>query len=133
VSAQMSITDPVKFKPGVDESVLFTLKFPSGVVANCSSSYAAFLNRFRGNAERGWFELQPALNYDGIKGRMRGEKGPKDFEMPAIDQFAAEMDDFASCILAGKPTSVPGEEGRRDLRIMMAIYESAASGKTIKL
>jgi len=133
VSAQMSITDPVKFKPGVDESVLFTLKFPSGVVANCASSYASFLNRFRGNSERGWFELQPALNYNGIKGRMRGEKGPKDFEMPEIDQFAAEMDDFASCILAGKPTSVPGEEGRRDVRIMMAIYESAASGKTIKL
>jgi predicted dehydrogenase len=133
VSAQMSITDPVKFKPGVDESVLFTLKFPSGVLASCSSSYAAFLNRFRGNAERGWFELQPALNYNGITGRMRGEPAPKDLDFPEIDQFAAEMDDFASCILEGKPTRVPGEEGRRDVRIMMAIYESAASGKTIKL
>jgi predicted dehydrogenase len=133
VSAQMSRTDPVKFKPGVDESILFTLKFPSGVVANCASSYAAFLNRFRANAERGWFELQPALNYDGIKGRMRAEGGAKEFSFPPVDHFAAEMDDFADCILNDKQTRVPGEEGRRDLRIMTAIYQSATSGKTIQL
>ena len=43
------------------------------------------------------------------------------------------MDDFADCILNDKPTRVPGEEGRRDQRIMAAIYEAAASGKTIAL
>jgi len=133
VSAQMSITDRVKFKPGVDESLVFTLEFPSGILANCTSSYAAFLNRFRANAERGWFELQPALNYEGIKGRMRAEGGPKEFTLPAVDHFAAEMDDFSDCILNDKQMRVPGEEGRRDLRIMTAIYQSAASGKTIKL
>jgi predicted dehydrogenase len=134
VSAQMSITDPVKFKPGVDESLLFTLKFPSGVVANCASSYATGLNRFRANAERGWFEVSPALNYVGIKGRMSASGAPpKDFDFPAIDHFAAEMDDFADCIINGKETRVPGEEGRRDQRIMTAIYQAAASGKTVAL
>ena len=133
VTAQVSITDPVKFKPGVDESVLFTLKFPSGIVANCASSYATGLNRYRASAERGWFELQPALNYEGIKGRMRSNGVPKEFDFPPVDHFAAEMDDFADCILNGKQTRVPGEEGRRDLRIMAAIYESAASGKRISL
>jgi predicted dehydrogenase len=133
VSAQSSTTDPVKFKPGVDESVLFTLNFPSGIVANCASSYATGLNRYRASAERGWFEVQPALNYEGIKGRMRANGAPKDFDFPPVDHFAAEMDDFADCILNGKQTRVPGEEGRRDLRIMAAIYESAASGKRVSL
>jgi predicted dehydrogenase len=133
VSAQWSITDPVKFKPGVDESVLFTLKFPSGVIANCASSYATGLNRYRASAERGWFEVQPALNYQGIKGRVRTESGPKDFDFPQIDQFATEMDDFSDCILNDKQTRVPGEEGRRDLRIITAIYKAAASGKTVTL
>lgn len=133
VSAQWSITDPVKFKPGVEESVLFTLKFPSGVIANCASSYGVNLNRFRANAERGSFELQPALNYEGIKGRSRSQEGPKDWDLPVVDHFAAEMDAFADCILNNKPTSVPGEEGRRDQRIMAAIYQSAASGKTVAL
>jgi predicted dehydrogenase len=133
VSAHMSITDRVKFKPGVDESMLFTLEFPSGVMANCASSYAVGLNRFRASAERGWFEVAPALNYVGIKGRMSSQGGPKDFDFPAVDHFAAEMDDFADCILNGKETRVPGEEGRRDQRIMAAIYEAAASRKTVAL
>jgi predicted dehydrogenase len=133
VSAQLSSTDPVKFKPGVEESVLFTLRFPSGILANCSSSYGVGLNRWRASCERGWFELAPALNYEGIRGRRWSQGGPQEFTQPQVDHFAAEMDDFASCILEGKPTRVPGEEGRRDLRIMMAIYQSAASGKTIKL
>lgn len=133
VSAQMTITDPLKFKPGVDESMLFTLKFPSGVVASCASSYATGLNRWRASAQKGWFELSPALNYTGIKGRMRTNGVTKDFELPEVDHFAAEMDDFADCILNDKQTRVPGEEGRRDLRIMTAIYKSAASGQTVRL
>jgi predicted dehydrogenase len=28
---------------------------------------------------------------------------------------------------------VPGEEGLRDVKIMMAIYEAARSGKTVEL
>jgi predicted dehydrogenase len=134
VTAQLSITDPVKFKPGVDESVLFTLKFPSGIIANCASSYATGLNRWRAGAENGWFELSPSLNYVGIKGRMSAQNAsPKDFDFPAVDHFAAEMDDFSDCILNDKETKVPGEEGRRDQRIMAAIYQAASSGKTISL
>jgi predicted dehydrogenase len=133
VSATTSITDPVKFKPGVDESMLFTLKFPSGVVANCASSYAVALNRFRASAEQGWFELSPALNYTNIKGRMGSRGNITEFNFPPVDHFAAEMDDFSMCILEDKPTRVPGEEGRRDQRIMTAIYKAAATGRTIAL
>jgi len=50
-----------------------------------------------------------------------------------MDQFAAEMDDFAQCILNNQPTRVPGEEGLRDLKIMMAIYEAAKTGKAASL
>lgn len=46
---------------------------------------------------------------------------------------ARKMDDFADCIINDKPTRVPGEEARRDLRIMTTIYEAARSGKTVKL
>jgi predicted dehydrogenase len=133
VSAIWANTDRVKFKPGVEESVMFTLEFPSGVIANCASSYGTSLNRFRASAEEGWFEVQPALNYTGIKGRMNTRGTMKDFDFAPVDHFAAEMDDFASCILENKPTRVPGEEGRRDQRIMAAIYEAAQSGKTVKL
>ena len=133
VTAVQTITDPVKFKD-IDESIVFSFKFPGGAVANCSSSYATGLNRYWAGAEEGWFEVAPALNYKGIRGRTarRGE-APKDMAFPEIDQFAAEMDDFARCILENRPTRVPGEEGRRDQRIMAAIYEAAASGRAVAL
>jgi predicted dehydrogenase len=132
VSARSIVTEPAKFKD-VDESILFDLEFPNGILAGCSSSYATNLSRFWAGAEQGAFELSPALYYHGIRGRIYGHDGTKQMSFPDIDQFAAEMDDFADCILTGRPTKVPGEEGRQDLRIMTAIYEAAATGKTLRL
>jgi predicted dehydrogenase len=74
--------------------------------------------------------LDPAFNYEGIRGMRSDGRG---IDRPDIDQFAAEMDDFAECIRRGKPTRVPGEEGLRDVQIMMAIYDAARSGNTIHL
>ncbi len=130
VSATETKTDPEKFKE-VDESILWQARFPSGVLANCSTSYAASgIGRFRAHAERGWFGLEPAFNYSGNRG-LRSDG--KEINLPPVDQFAAEMDDFARCILNDEPTKVAGEEGLRDVKIMMAIYESAKSGRAVAL
>ena len=130
VSAITTVTDPVKFKE-VEESIVWQMKFPSGVVANCSSTYrVGGIDRFTAYATGGWFGLDPAYNYDGIHGRRSDDK---QIRFPSIDQFAAEMDDFAQCILENRPTRVPGEEGLRDVKIMMAIYEAAQTGKTMSL
>jgi predicted dehydrogenase len=130
VSALTTVTDPVKFKE-VEESIIWQAKFPSGVLAHCSATYKVpGTNFFRAHADRGWFELNPAYNYSGIRGR---RSDGQTIQFPDIDQFAAEMDDFAQCILENRPTKVPGEEGLRDVKIMMAIYAAAGSGKTVEL
>jgi predicted dehydrogenase len=130
VSAIETKTDVEKFKE-VDESVVWQLKFPSGVIAHCSTSYnTAVVGRYTGIADRGWFELNPAFYYGGNRGR---RSDGEEIRLPQVDQFAAEMDDFAQCIRENKPTKVPGEEGLRDVKIMMAIYESAKTGNAVKL
>ena len=130
VSAIETKTDKIKFAE-VDESMVWTTRFPSGVVAHCSTSYrAGGIQNLRVNAERGWFELDPAFFYTGIHGR---RSDGKDIRFPEIDMFAAEMDDFARCILEGRPTRVPGEEGLRDVRTMQALYESARTGRAVSL
>ena len=130
VSATTTRGDPTRFSE-VEESVLWQARFPSGVISQCGASYsAAPVGYFRGIAEHGWFGLDPAFNYDGIRG-MRSDGKAIDF--PSIDQFAAEMDDFARCVLEKKPSKVSGEEGLRDVKIMMAIYESARMGKPVDL
>ena len=122
----------VRFKE-VEEHVTFQLRFPSGILANCSSSYGAGLNRFRVVKRTGWAELEPALNYTGI--RMRAWRGGvlQDVPQRTVDHFAAEMDHFSECIQTGADPRTPGEEGLRDLRIMMAIYEAARSGRAVPL
>jgi glucose-fructose oxidoreductase len=41
------------------------------------------------------------------------------------------MDDFADCIRTGRESEVGGEMGRRDLKIIEAIYASARTGKRL--
>jgi predicted dehydrogenase len=130
VSAVASTTDPVKFKD-IEDCITWQLKFPSGVIANCSSTYRSNgMDYFTAYAENGWFGLGPAYDYLGIKAR-RSDGQTMTFD--PFDQFVAEMDDFAQCILNNQPTKVSGEEGLRDIKIMMAIYEAAKTGKTLSL
>ena len=130
VSGMETKTDPEKFKE-VDESLIWQMKFPSGLIANCSTSYnTKGLGRYLGLADKGWFELNPAFGYMGNHGR---RSDGQEISLPQIDQFAAEMDDFANCILTNTPTKVPGEEGLRDVKIMMAIYEAVKTGQSVKL
>jgi predicted dehydrogenase len=130
VSATQSTTDPVKFN-SVEESIAWQLKFPSGVLANGEATYRFNgLDRYDAYAEHGSFGLEPAYVYHGLRGN-RSDGQP--IQMDDIDQFAAEMDDFAQCILNHRPTRVPGEEGLRDVKIMMAIYEAARAGQTQSL
>jgi predicted dehydrogenase len=53
--------------------------------------------------------------------------------LPQRDHFAAEMDHFSGCVQGNTDPLTPGEEGLKDLRVMMAIYEAARSGRTVKL
>jgi predicted dehydrogenase len=130
VSAMESKTDPVKFKE-VDESIVWQLKFPGGIIAYCSTTYLVNgINRYTAYAEKGWFGLDPAYSYSGIRGR---RSDGKEINAEEIDQFAAEMDNFAHCILTNTPSKVSGEEGLRDIRILMAVYESIKTGQPVKL
>ncbi len=130
VSAITTTGDPARFSE-VEESVIWEARFPSGVVSHCGASFgAAPVGYLRAIAERGWFALDPAFPYHGIRGtRSDGQA----IEFPDTDQFAVEMDDFAQSILTGRPSKVSGEEGLRDVRAMQAIYESARSGRPVTL
>ena len=130
VSATQTVTDEIKFHD-VEESIVWQLKFPGGILANGAATYRfSGLNRYTAHAERGSFGLEPAYNYHGVRGqRSDGES----IQLTDIDQFQAEMDDFAQYILENRPTRVPGEEGLRDVKIMMAIYEAARTGQAVNL
>jgi glucose-fructose oxidoreductase len=133
VNAMMHSTpDDPRFAE-VEENVTFQLRFPSGILANCTSSYGAGINRFRVAKPRGSAELEPALSYNGLRMRLFRSGAIEERVLPQRDHFALEMDHLAECILENREPLTPGEEGLKDLKVMMAIYEAARSGRTIAL
>ncbi|EON77010.1 L-arabinose 1-dehydrogenase [Lunatimonas lonarensis] len=132
VTAQETKTDPVKFKPGVDETIQFQFGFPSGAVASCLSTYNMNgLDKFYLNGEKGFAEMQPSTGYGPIQGRTH--KGPLD--KPHITHQTVQMDEMSDIILAGKKPVLPvdGEEGLKDLIIIDAIYKAVKTGKKVAL
>jgi predicted dehydrogenase len=117
----------------VEENITFQLQFPSGILANCTSSYGVNLGRFRVFKPRGSFELEPSSSYTGLKMRVFRGGVVEERVLPQRDHFAAEMDHFSGCVQSNTEPLTPGDEGLKDLRIMMAIYEAARTGRTVKL
>ena len=120
--------DVQKFKT-VEESIQWTMEFPRGLIADCHCSYSEDFDVLRVDAEHGWFELSPAFNYEGIKGRT--VDGPMKFDQ--VREQVLFMDGISKCIMEGKDVPVAGEMGRQDIKIIQAIYESASIGKRIEL
>lgn len=118
----------------VEDNVIFTLRFPSGVMATCSTSYSAFNSkdlRFRNTT--GWVDLEDAFAYRGQRLRRASKEGERIPEVPSENQFALEIDHFARCVQEDLRPHTPGEEGLQDHVIMEAIYQSARTGQPVSL
>lgn len=111
----------------VEESLTWQMEMPGNIIAECRTSYSEDMSDCKTTAERGWFALEPAYAYKGIKGKT--VDGRMDF--PQVNQQAAQMDDFANAIMENRPTPVPGEMGRQDVKILQAIYKAMETGQRI--
>jgi predicted dehydrogenase len=119
-------TDPNKFSE-VEESLEWQMQFPGGIMAHCRTSYSERQNRLRIEAENGWAELAPAFQYRDLKGKTSEGK----MKFKEVYQQAKQIDDFALAIKHKRTTPVPGEMGRQDVKIMMAIYEAMRTGEKV--
>ena len=124
----------------VEASCQVVAKFPSGFTATFNSAYNAHKSQFlRVEGAEAFAELNPAFAYHGIRlkySRFDPESKQEIAHEPALeekDQFALEMDHFALCVQQNLKPHTPGEEGLQDQRITDAIYESARTGRPVKL
>src|SRR3954454_7323063 len=136
---RISPADDPRFRE-VPESVAFTLRFPSGVLAHCDCSFgSAVSRRSRVHCAEGVIDMDPAFDYRGLRLKVKEAKGhggeTLDAEMllPGVNHFAAEMDHFSDCVLTGKDPRTPGEEGLADMRVIAAIEEAARTGQTVRV
>jgi predicted dehydrogenase len=122
----------------VEESIAFMLRFPDGLIANCAASYGAHESKdLRMRLEGGWVDVENAFAYEGqsmrIARRQEQAEGIQALRLGRKNQFSAEIDHMAECVLQDRQPRTPGEEGLQDHRIMAALYESARSGAPVAL
>jgi len=129
MTASTSVIDKDGRFNGIEENMVWTMKFPSGAVASCATSYGASLGPyFRIAGSKGTLLSDPAWNYDGMKMtvRLQGQP-PTEVTNPERHpaQFVREADHFAECILQNKELKTPGEEGMRDVKHIAELYRVA--------
>ena len=115
----------------VEESITWQLQFPGGAVGTSSTTYDCGIDRVFAAADKGFFELSPAISYGPFKGRT----SEGDFHFPEINQQATQCDEIAKVILAKQPlpAHINGEEGLKDMKVIKAIYAAAGSGKRVEI
>ena len=112
----------------VEEAISFKLEFPNGARLDGKTSYTDNVCTFRAEGDKGWIEfVNGAFGY--TLGRVTTSRG--DLHFPLVNQQALQMDDFADCLQTGRESAVGGEMGRRDLKIITAIYEAARTGQRV--
>ena len=117
----------------VEETVSWTMKFPSGAVASSNTTYGAPMNGFyRVHGSLGFLYVEPAFGYQGqhLTAQFADPAGGKPITLDEPNanrdpsQFVAQADYFSSCILEDKSPKTAGEEGLLDMQYMSKIYES---------
>ncbi|HTE07390.1 MAG TPA: Gfo/Idh/MocA family oxidoreductase [Flavitalea sp.] len=131
VRAVTSTTRPEIYKNGLDETAVATLEFPNGIMADIKSSFGENVNYLRVMLEKGEISMSPYSAYAGVRGTTPTGEIDHAYEVPW--QQAKQMDDDAMAIRKNLQVLVPGEEGLRDIRIVEAIYKSAAGGQSVKI
>jgi predicted dehydrogenase len=140
VSAYSSVIDHDGRFNEVEENVAWIMKFPSGALATCNTTYGANMDGFiRLHGSKGTLTVNN-FGYSGIhltahiNGAIYDQPGETidDLEQGKDpSQFAVESDYFSKCILDNTQPGPSGEEGLLDVAIMMKIYESAARNNAI--
>ena len=126
VTAQAFVRDTSRFK-GIYESFFWQFEFPSGLLANCTTSYSSYVDRLHISCYRGWMELRPSFGGRGTSGST--SNGP--MKLGRVNQQALHMDDFATSIQESTPLRVTAQEGLQDLRLIDAIKQAIESGERV--
>ena len=112
----------------VEENVSFMIRFPSGIVASCNTTYGAQMDGYvRVHGSKGVLQLQPAFSYEGIKLTVKPQGEAEWTKVSTLNdpaQFTTQADYFADCIINDEEPKSNGEEGLRDMKYIGEIYKS---------
>jgi len=112
----------------VEENLSWSMRFPSGATASCSTTYGANMTSYiRVLASKAELYVEQAFGYEGqrLMAILAGEpplNEPSTLRDPGC--FVREADHFAECVFGNREPGPNGTEGLRDMNLMAAIYKS---------
>ena len=130
LKAYSSVTDQDGRFSEVEENLSWTMKFPSGIVANCTTTYGASMpGTFTVYGSKGTMRMDAAFGYQGqhLTAKIQGE-APIDDQSAERDpaHFPRQADHLAECAANNTEPKTSGVEGLRDMKLIEAIYRSCA-------
>jgi glucose-fructose oxidoreductase len=119
----------------VHEGMSLLLKFPGDRVAQFTVSFGCYeQDQYRIVGTKGHIEIDDAYEYAGpreLRLSIGGKERVRRFK--AADQFAPELVAFSRAILDDTEVEPDGEEGLRDVRIIVAALKSARENRPLTL
>jgi glucose-fructose oxidoreductase len=119
----------------IDESTGALLRFGKERVAAFVTSFnAADVGSYRIVGTKGDLHVDPAYEYaEGLGYELTVNGKTTRHRIGKRDQFAPQLLYFSDCIIKNRVPEPSGEEGLQDVRIVQALYESARTGKAVRL
>jgi UDP-N-acetyl-2-amino-2-deoxyglucuronate dehydrogenase len=131
-----------------EDTAVVTLKFKSGAVANMTATFGIAYGPFEhsivlhgreGYAQLGVHSRNPEQRFglQVISPKLFGDSEMHDVEVPTPDtspiSFRRMWQDYAAGLADDQPTRMTGVDGMRAVEIILAAYESNATGRTVTL
>ncbi|GAA3749042.1 Gfo/Idh/MocA family protein [Terriglobus aquaticus] len=120
---------------GMESSIAWTMRFPNGAEARCSSSYLQELpNVLRVRGSAGELTLDPAYTHRvrlPLRGWITDPVSGKRVEINDIapsstpSHFRLEAEHLAECARVGEPVITSGEDGLQDMELIEQMYATA--------
>jgi len=134
VTGMLARSDDERFHE-VEETASAILRFPRGRLATFVVSFgAAEASRYEIVGTKGRAILEPAYEYTaGLRQVITIDGHTEEKTFARTDQFGGEIEAFSEYILKDREPEPSGREGLADVRIIEAIFESDARGRTVRL
>jgi len=118
---------------GIDTAFKGILEFKSGAVASITSSMSqAFECQISIDGSKGSIEIPGMFDDSGSIIITQGNT-KEEISEPSIYRFVKQFDEFSKCVIDGKLPEFPPEDGMRNTAVLVALYESSKSGKSVNL
>ena len=118
----------------VDTTLSGLLKFPNGAVGHIFCSFDGPRRTvFDAVGTEGTISVNGAFRETMPVTITRGDEAPEVMQMSSRNRFEVQIDEFSECVLTGKQPEFPPDDALRNMAAILALYESADSGRAVEV